>query len=76
MTKMIQYRCQVAGRIEPLFTQDALTQIFHLTHGNPGQTIRLCGFALDETVGNRKQICGIEEIQTVWERWIFLLHSI
>jgi hypothetical protein len=70
MVELIQYRCQVAGRKKPFFTLSAKKLIYRFTHGNPGQTVRLCGFAVDEALGNRKLICDIDEVQTAWDRWI------
>ena len=71
MAGMIKYRCQLAGRKKPLFTKEALKQIYHLTNGQPGLTIRLCDFAIDEAVSERKHMCGIEEVQTAWDKWVF-----
>jgi len=70
MVGMIKYRCSVVGQKKPPFTQEALKQIFHLTNGNPGQTVRLCDFALNEALGERKRMCGIEEVNSAWRRWI------
>jgi type II secretory pathway predicted ATPase ExeA len=69
MVGLIRYRCQVVGQKHPPFTQEALKQIFHHTQGNPGLVISLCDFALDETLGEIKNICGVEQVDTAWYRW-------
>ena len=39
MRKMIDFRCNVAGRKEPLFTEEALTEIYDITRGIPRDVV-------------------------------------
>ena len=70
MAGMIRYRCRVAGRKKPIFTTDALKNIFHLSHGNPGLALRLCDFALYEMASDNKTLLGVKEVEGAC-RWIF-----
>ena len=49
---LIRFRCRVAGREEPLFTQSAFLEIFEATNGVPREVVSVCTRVLDE-LGNR-----------------------
>ena len=70
MNDMINFRCQVAGRIRPLFSKEVFDRIYHYTYGNPGETLKLCGFVMDEMVQGRRKSAGIEDVDAAWKRWI------
>ena len=70
MNTLIQHRCEKAGRKDVPFTRDAILRIFYYTNGNPKLTVRLCDSVMDETVGQKKAICDVEDVDNA-HKWIY-----
>ena len=52
---MLNWRVQQAGRKEPLFTGNALSQIWDTSQGNPRDTINIANEALRQLIKNGGQ---------------------
>jgi MSHA biogenesis protein MshM len=59
---LINFRCKVAGRRSPLFSNEGYRTIFEITDGNPGKIIRLCYPAMNFTALAGKETGGSEEV--------------
>jgi hypothetical protein len=60
-------RCRVAavdGQSAEIFTDEAVTQLHHLTHGNPGLINQVCDNAMIDAYGEDRQRIGAEDVLT------------
>ncbi|HUU97651.1 MAG TPA: hypothetical protein VM487_18095, partial [Phycisphaerae bacterium] len=60
-------RCRVAavdGQGAEIFTDEAVTQLHHLTHGNPGLINQVCDNAMIDAYGEDRQRIGAEDVLT------------
>jgi len=53
---LVDFRCQVAGRSEPLLTDDGYERLYQLSGGNPGRTVSLCAALLPILARARKTV--------------------
>jgi general secretion pathway protein A len=60
---LIRFRCRVAGREEPLFTQSAFLEVFDATNGVPREVVSVCTRVLDELGTRGETIADIDATQ-------------
>jgi type II secretory pathway predicted ATPase ExeA len=63
----VQMALVEAGRIEPLFDEDALAAIYRLTRGVARQVARLAGFALLAGAGARQTTIDAATVEAAYE---------
>jgi general secretion pathway protein A len=57
----------VAGRREPVFTRDAVSQLYELSEGIPRRVKQLADFALAAGAGSDQDLIGAELIEAVYD---------
>ncbi len=70
--ELIRFRCKVAGRDEPLFTQGAFLEIYEATEGVPREIVSVCAKVLDELEGQGAQVADGETTAaaiTAYREW-------
>jgi general secretion pathway protein A len=50
-SELIRFRCNVAGRTSPLFSQDSMINIYEATQGIPRSIVSLCSEIVSELIG-------------------------
>ena len=58
--QLIRFRCTVAGRDEPLFTQSAFLEVFEATGGVPREIVSVCARVIEELGHQRKKTADTE----------------
>lgn len=64
---LIQFRCRVAGRDEPLMTQAGFLDIFEATGGTPREIVNLCARLIDEMGTRGLTTADIDAVQKTIE---------
>ncbi len=66
--KLINYRCVVAGRSEPLFTSKALFHIFNTTKGYPRKIVKLCKYVLMQIMESGKGVADEDDVNAALQK--------
>ncbi len=79
--QLIRFRCTVAGRDEPLFTQSAFLEVFEATGGVPREIVSVCARVIEELGHQGKKTADIEvtkaaiELHQAWHSERAELHA-
>ena len=66
--QMVNFRLQVAGRKEPLITDDAFEILYERSQGVPREIVRLCALAMDHLLQSEETLIHADLIQEVLEQ--------
>lgn len=66
---MINYRCQTAGRDEPLLNDDSFMKIYHFTHGVPRQIVSICNEVLYLLARDAEQAASAATVDEAIQRY-------
>ena len=64
---LLEFRLTVAGRVEPLFTDSALTRLYDFSRGIPRPLVIVCGNVLRLLAEHNAQIADLEEVEAAIE---------
>ncbi|MCE1255309.1 MAG: AAA family ATPase [Anaerolineae bacterium] len=66
--KLINYRCVVAGRNEPIFTSKAFFSIFNTTKGYPRKIVKLSKYVLMQIMSTGKAVADENDVETAIQK--------
>lgn len=66
--QMVNFRLQVAGRKEPLITDDAFELLYERSQGVPREIVRLCALAMDRLLQSEETLIHADLIREVLEQ--------
>lgn len=67
--QLIRFRCTVAGREEPLFTQSAFLEVYESTNGVPREVVSVCARVVDELGQRGETTADVEATQAAIARY-------
>jgi general secretion pathway protein A len=66
--QLIRFRCTVAGREEPLFTQSAFLEVYETTKGVPREMVGVCASVIEELGVRDEYMADIEATRSAIQR--------
>jgi general secretion pathway protein A len=67
--QMVAFRLRVAGRSQPLFTDEAFSLVYELSDGIPRDVVRICSLAIDNLLATDQEQVNLEVIKQVQEQF-------
>lgn len=68
--ELIRFRCQVAGRSEPLFNQAAFIHVWEVTRGIPREIVSVCSKVIDELGRRGEPMSNVEVTKAAIEDYL------
>jgi type II secretory pathway predicted ATPase ExeA len=66
--QMVEFRLRVAGRSQPLFTDEAFSLVFELSDGIPREVVRICSLAVDNLLASDREQVTLDVMKEVQEQ--------
>ena len=67
--QMVAFRLRVAGRSQPLFTDEAFSLVYELSDGIPRDVVRICSLAIDNLLATDQEQVNLDVIKQVQEQF-------
>jgi general secretion pathway protein A len=67
--QMVAFRLRVAGRSQPLFTDEAFSLVYELSDGIPRDVVRVCSLAIDNLLATDQEQVNLDVIKQVQEQF-------
>jgi type II secretory pathway predicted ATPase ExeA len=67
--QMVAFRLRVAGRSQPLFTDEAFSLVYELSDGIPRDVVRICSLAIDNLLATDQEQVILDVIKQVQEHF-------
>jgi general secretion pathway protein A len=63
--QMVEFRLRVAGRSQPLFTDEAFSLVYELSDGIPREVVRICSLAVDRLIAEELDQVSLDVMREV-----------
>ena len=67
--QMVAFRLRVAGRSQPLFTDEAFSLVYELSDGIPRDVVRICSLGIDNLLATDQEQVNLDVIKQVQEQF-------